>query len=359
MPASAYPSSRRTRREQGFTLIELLVVITIIGILIALLLPAVQSAREAARRAQCMNNVKQLGLAVLSYETFMKSFPPSSTWKPGDNIDSAGNASLGPNWVILVLAQLEQQSLYNAINFQNYMTHDANKTARSTNLSFMKCPSDANTEVPYDGSGKNQGTDWARGCYGANAALGYMRKPTATPSPAGQEMYCATNNTCWQNREYKGMMGANTAVTVAAAKDGLSNTVLIGELRAGVVPIDARGTWAMSGGSSALWGHGWMGDDNGPNSLRDDADDVERCTDIRAAVGGADKLMLQRMPCSGGNWPNFQQTIRSMHPGGGMACFGDGSVHWLSDSINISPKLSVWDRLMLSSDGQPVSSDAF
>jgi prepilin-type N-terminal cleavage/methylation domain-containing protein/prepilin-type processing-associated H-X9-DG protein len=346
--------TRAKRPLRAFTLIELLVVITIIGILIALLLPAVQSAREAARRLQCMNNLKQLSLAILVYETSNKALPPSSNWRPGVDVNAGANASLSENWVVSILPHIEQQPLFNSINRTNYMTHDANKTARGTELSFMKCPSDANNEVKFDGTGKNQGADWARGNYGANAALGYMR------FSATDATYAAMPNSAgWMSKDYRGVMGANASVTIAQIKDGTSTTVMLGEIRAGVVPIDARGTWAMSGGGSAMWGHGHMGDDNGPNSLSADADDVERCTDIRAAVGGADKLLLQRMPCSGGNWPNFQQTARSMHAGGVHVSFCDGSVHWLSDSIQITPKFSVWDCIMLSNDGIPLIKEAY
>ncbi len=353
------PVRRPSPSRFAFTLIELLVVITIIGILIALLLPAVQSAREAARRAQCLNNIKQLGLALLSYEGTHKSFPPGSVWRSGVDIQALRNAKLAENWVIMILPNLEQQALYNSINFKKYMPDAENATARATRLNVMLCPSDAFTETAYDGSGASQGTNWARGCYGANSALGYMTVSSHTPDYINA---ATADSVGWKDSRVRGVMGANSAVSVAAVKDGLSNTVFVAELRAGILPIDARGTWAMSGGPSSLWAHGYYGDATGPNSLESAADDVERCTDIQTAVGGVDKLVLARMPCSAGTRPNYQMTARSMHPGGVHVGFGDGSVHWLSDSIDVSKtisRLSVWDRLMLSKDGLPISSGAF
>lgn len=351
-----FPALRRSAR--GFTLIELLVVITIIGILIALLLPAVQSAREAARRAQCLNNLKQLSLAVLAYESTHKIFPPGSQW---DNNDPSKTDVLRANWVILILSQLDQQSLFNSINRQESLTHATNRTARGTQLTALKCPSDAYSDTLYDGSGASpsQGDNWARGCYGANGALGFM-----TTTQHGANSAAGPTSQGWLDTKLRGMMGANTSVTIAGVKDGTSNTVLLGELRAGVVPIDVRGVWAMGGGPSGLWAHGKVGDDIGPNSLQPQADDILRCSEVVTAAGGKDKLLLLRMPCSDGTRPNYQQTARSMHAGGVHVAFGDGSVHWLSDSIDIvgdasKGVLSVWERLMASKDGQPTSSDAF
>jgi prepilin-type N-terminal cleavage/methylation domain-containing protein len=106
------PTLHRSVRY-GFTLIELLVVITIIGVLIALLLPAVQAAREAARRAQCINNLKQLALAALNYESTHGAFPmgtPFYRWDPGRVND-------GFSIFVAMLGQLEQQPLFNAVNF--------------------------------------------------------------------------------------------------------------------------------------------------------------------------------------------------------------------------------------------------
>lgn len=160
-------------------------------------------------------------------------------------------------------------------------------------------------------------------------------------------------------------MGANVAVGIGEIKDGTSNTILVGEIRAGVVDFDARGVWAMSGACpSGLWGHGPWGDDNGPNSNQPDADDVLACTDIRAAVGGSgpEKLQQMGMACSGGNHPNFQQTARSVHEGSVYVVFVDGSVHQISDFVDITgsaSRVSVWEQLNASSDGTTLAHDKF
>ena len=158
-------------RPRGFTLVELLVVITIIGILMSLLLPAVQSARESARRVSCSNNIRNLGLALNTYHTSFKIFPPSSVWKKyGASITvtatidptraAQGNDSgLGENWVILILPQLEQQNLRNQFNLNqpipsNTANSDGtnNATARATQLAIMLCPSDTFNQKAFNGS---------------------------------------------------------------------------------------------------------------------------------------------------------------------------------------------------------------
>ena len=355
--------------RKAFTLVELLVVITIIGILISLLLPAVQSARESARRTQCANNIKQLGLALNAYHTAYGKFPPSSVWRNSSggalDVTQVGNyAYVSENWVILILPQLDQINLRQAFNLAKSITDTtvpANQTAVATNLSVMLCPSDTYNRTPFIGStspsnlaSKLGSFPWVRGNYGANASMGYMNNGDGV-------------GTGFANRYKRGVMGANDSLRIDDIKDGASNTILVGELRAGVTSFDCRGVWAMSGACpSALWAHGYITDDNGPNCNQTNSDDVMTCTDILAAVGGSPtnqaNLITLGMSCWTGNTQNVQQGARSMHGAGVYTCFADGSVHFISDFIQLgtsSSSLGVWDKLNLSNDGYPIDASSF
>jgi prepilin-type N-terminal cleavage/methylation domain-containing protein len=361
-------SSRATHR--GFTLVELLVVITIIGILIALLLPAVQSAREAARRAQCQNNLKQLGLAVLNYESTFKVFPPASHWAdliPGvtnsNDIDMQNQNNLRENWVIMVLPYMEQQPLYDSFDLRYPINDPVNQEERGVELATMMCPSDPYARKKYQGTQgdqtSNHGDNWARGNYGANGALGFQS------DSAHCDWGCAASQSGWNNNKLRGVMGANASMSIGEIRDGTSNTIAILEIRAGILPFDCRGVWAMSGaGTSSCWAHGYIGDARGPNPVFLNADDSANCGQVSTAVGGEAEMVRKKMTCYEGtsSSPNRQAAARSAHVGGIFSTFCDGSVHWISDNIETSGSMSypsAWDRLNLSNDGQPIPSGAF
>ena len=234
---------------------------------------------EAARRLQCLNNVKQVGLALQQYHTNNNKFPPSSVWRtaaangnvPAGSLDpyfttmaTTDNPNLSENWVILILPELEASNLYQEFalagsgfnpvlpipsdkpsqNIGGAMVTSPNATARATQLSFMLCPSDSYNHTPFsDSNGAGgMGANWARGNYAANASLGTMIVSTAT--------------TNWYNRYLQGVMGANLSWRLDDIKDGSTNTILIGEIRSGIIPQDPRGTWAMAtaAGSGAFGG---------------------------------------------------------------------------------------------------------
>ncbi len=368
------------RVSSGFTLVELLVVIAIIGILISLLLPAVNRSRENGRRLSCANNMHQIGLALTSYQVTAGRFPPASVWKSYgaagspptldiSNIETANNPNLAENWVILMLPYIEQGDLAKQFDLTQPICSAANATPRAASLAFMLCPTDAFNRQPFMGSSSpsnasNQlGDNWARGNYGANGSLAYQTishrseaygngaVPKSTQYPTGS----------WQDKNIRGVMGCNRSLRVEDITDGASNTILAGELRAGLRSYDTRGVWAMSGACpSSLWAHGFISDDNGPNAASQQADDMITCQDLWNDFNDStgSQLAAAGMSCAPGGKANWEQTARSLHDNGVNVVFVDASVHFISDFVDRNGSYgspSVWDRLNASSDGANVS----
>jgi prepilin-type N-terminal cleavage/methylation domain-containing protein len=337
---------------RGFTLVELLVVIAIIGILVAMLLPAVQSARESARLIQCANNLKQIATALHSYHTAHEIFPPSVQYTAGE--DPGATDNFGPNWVILILPHLEQDNLHSAFDLTKPISHADNRTPRGTQIPIMMCPSDSNNRTPFEGN-TAEGDNWARGNYGANGALGHLLKLPGRPDDAS-----GPDTTAWVDLNRRGVMGANVSLSIGEIRDGASNTLMVLELRAGISSRDRRGTWALGvAGASSVYAHGFGGDANGPNACNDFSDDLESCNFLRSTSPGLQTLLDECMTCC--ECPgNNQAAPRSRHTGIIQVAFCDTSVRPLNDYIEQgSSAPGVWDRLNASCDGAVIDASKY
>jgi prepilin-type N-terminal cleavage/methylation domain-containing protein len=340
-------------RTSAFTLVELLVVIAIIAILIGLLLPAVQSARDAARRAQCMNNLKQIGVALHVYHNQVGIFPPSIQFDWGDTMTSSD--ALRPNWVIMILPMMEQKAIYDRFDFKLRISDPNNRVPRGVPIPSMICPSDPNTERPFKGSSSGEGDNWARGNYAANGCNG----PTNGSYGSGYDVHCGTGSQpaatcpCWASSDRRGVMGACVSLKLDQIKDGTSNTLLVAEVRSGLHELDRRGSWALgTAGGSALFWHGYSGDANGPNACNDRSDDIRGCGSWYSQY--QDAMFKNCMTCWNG-CDTMQATTRSTHIGGVFSVFCDGSVRFLSNGVQSSGEFggspAVWDRIIASQDG--------
>ncbi len=255
--------SKLLRRHKGFTLIELLVVVAIISILVAMLLPAVQQCREAARRVSCKNNLVQIGLAMHNYEMGFECFPPGTVNPTGPVTSDTRGYDM--SWMVSLLPFMEQQNLFNQIDKTQSVYALANATSRSTRMSTYLCPSD----------------------------------PSAQMAPgAGLSNYAGIHNDVETpiDVDNNGILFLNSSIRYEQITDGSSNTILVAEkVRANDVL-------------------GWM------SGTRDTLRNVAGIGMAPATGPVADPLVV------GG--------ISAAHAGGVQAVMADGSVRFISGSIN-------------------------
>jgi prepilin-type N-terminal cleavage/methylation domain-containing protein/prepilin-type processing-associated H-X9-DG protein len=301
-------------KRTGFTLVELLVVIAIIGVLVALLLPAVQSAREAARRTQCANNLKQIGLAMTNYHDLNKWFPPGSVWVN----DTATDVRNKGNFLVRILPYIEQQTLYQCFDF-NLATNDQRLTSSSTSellrgqmVPSYNCPSDT---VRRTGTAPNFVMPASYHTnFGPSSAISNNPNSSCPLYPTFQKYNRAPGNNTGVNSPAGPFSRAEWYQSkMADCLDGLSNTIYVGEVRGECSAHRAAG-WSWSSG----WGH-WTQVPINFDTCR---------TQAVAQAEGKDSCYANN------NW-NAAEGFKSLHPGGCQFVFGDGSVRYLQQNIDM------------------------
>lgn len=232
------PWVRGTRRT-GFTLIELLVVIAIIGVLVSLLLPAVQAAREQARRTTCMNNLKQIGLALAAYTDLHGALPPGylSSW------DRFSLQDTGPGWgwPTMILPQLEQQPMFNQIRFDTKISDPSQVTVCSTPLSVFFCPSDNMAPTWMATSGET----WVYG--------GKIYSVTTPICNVPGSNYVGMFGIGEPGVDGDGVFFRNSAVAYRDITDGLSSTISVGERSTNLNLGRGQATWVGSVPLADFW----------------------------------------------------------------------------------------------------------
>jgi prepilin-type N-terminal cleavage/methylation domain-containing protein/prepilin-type processing-associated H-X9-DG protein len=263
-------------RRRAFTLIELLVVMAIIAILIALLLPAVQQVREAARRVSCQNNLKQISLAVHNYHSAHMVLPPG--WISAGDAESDRHNYFA--WSALLLPFIEHQVLYSQFDFNSDLDADVNRKYLDVRLASFRCPSDESSPMYHSDA--------------ADLDLSVSNYPAI-----GGHRLCALNA--------EGAFGLNSRTRFADFKDGTSNTVIVGERIAGQPFIDRIPVWS---GVYLTESHG---------------------LNLEVVLGWT-AVPLNRAVLS-------EHGFSSRHTGGANFVFADGRVRFISDSIDSKQSL--------------------
>lgn len=301
------------RKARGFTLIELLVVIAIIAVLVALLLPAVQQAREAARRSSCKNNVKNIALAMLSYEETHRVFP-------------FGFDERETLWHAMILPQLEYQTMYDTLIWQEAAPgnwNDAGTTntlAAGTFVSVFRCPTASVENQITNESIPNRATCSYRVCAGSN-----VYSDDASTIPAGVPAGAVSLEDVGLN----GMFWGCSSVKMRDLVDGSSTTVMIGESYLDPnYTKDGQGMdyWTMGSPQSGGWVVGGAGG-----------------TEYSEGLGSTGPKMNSRLDPTI-NGVLMEMSFGSWHSGGANFGMGDGSVKFLSENIDINTYRALGSR---------------
>ena len=316
----------RRHMGRGFTLVELLVVIAIIGILIALLLPAVQAAREAARRSQCANNLKQLGLALHNYHDAHKVFPPAKVNNgnsPLSYLGGAGQLVLNTTGWTLLLPYYEQQAMYDQ--------YDMNVCSANFNTNGVPLAGDMTTNMPVTTlrvgmlecpSADNAGEDYT---YTGTSTSYPLRNAKRTNYffSCGQ-LYAYHNYKSYSTSSYQAMFAGQGAAKIRDVTDGTSNSIALGEAVGGNHKTSAfYGPWGFQGVHTSV------------------------CGQVVSSTSGYPLQIAWYHPESYGinskrywhttnnQWynGNYAWRFNSLHPGGAQFVFGDGNTRFLSETM--------------------------
>ncbi|MEW4453502.1 DUF1559 domain-containing protein [Bremerella sp. JC817] len=312
-------------KRAGFTLVELLVVIAIIGILIALLLPAVQQAREAARRSQCQNNLKQMGLAMHNYHDTYGCFPAGFYRRSYSYSTFSGP---GWGWGAMILPQIEQNNRYEALNVMNQFASDDPAILEYSQglISTYRCPStpggDVNPEFKNSDSEPSHGLSTYKGVFGdLNTQYNYPDDDCGYYSGS-----CINGG--------NGMFSPNSATKFRDVTDGTTNTVMIGE-----VPFGQNGTRNSSDDLIKYLGAVWIGVTTGGASSNVATHQTLRGVTSSGAQSAEYKI----------NGTN-QYGFGSHHPGGAQFVLSDASVRFFTENMD---GVSV-NRIASKDDGQVI-----
>ena len=331
-------------RRKGFTLVELLVVIAIIGILVALLLPAVQAAREAARRMSCSNNLKQIGLALHNYHDTYKKFP-MGVWR-------TSQGGWGPSWWTSTLPYLEQTALYSQYDYSGWSPgwvhqhHQNNcQVTHDIQINYMLCPSSPLPPL-WNTGGQGRACNQTMPSYVGIA--GAVRENGFTED----QRNWACCNCCGGNAgngitSGSGPFTQNRPIKIADLRDGTSSTMIVGETSTWAFndPINKTGRQRVD----QSYPHGWtMGTSDGRQLNANSGARVERpfnMTTIRYPIN----TLAYNLPGVHNN-KGSNNPLNSQHPGGVMGCLADGSVRFFPEVMDIF----VLKRAAVRDDGVPI-----
>lgn len=300
----------KRQRRVGFTLVELLVVIAIIGVLIALLLPAVQAAREAARRIQCSNNLKQIGLAMHTYHDVNKRLPLQQTCCFAS---TATTPRIFHSWAVRILPYIEQNNLHEQFTFGKDLGLSTTDIAlKQKPLDAFMCPSDPLAGTLADGHDDGNGIDLASTNYGISAG-GHKNATSTIPGVDTTSTLIYGQTTTYADRaKIRGIMNrSGFSSRFADVTDGTANTVMVGEV------IGGWCEWQD-------WGYQSWATMAHPINYKNRT----IALNVSAHIGVADDCIA----------------FRSRHPTGAQFAFADGSTHFLSETIDGVVYRNLGDR---------------